>query len=55
MLSAGFEFHLPESVRSGFGLRSAKYRQYPPGAQTKKRSFFRANRHFLKPSNENEF
>jgi hypothetical protein len=55
MLCAGFKLHSPEIARSGFGQRPAEYRRKPAGAQTKKRSFFRANRHFPKPSNEKNF
>jgi hypothetical protein len=46
MLSAGFKLHLPEIARSGLGQRSAEYRQKSAGKQTKKRIYFRANRHF---------
>jgi hypothetical protein len=47
MLRAGFKLHSPQILRSWLGCHPAEHRRKPPGTQTKKRSFFRANRHLL--------
>jgi hypothetical protein len=47
ILRAGFKLHSPQILCGGLSYRPAEYRRKPAGAQTKKRSFFRANRHFL--------
>jgi hypothetical protein len=51
MLCAGFELHLPKSVRIWFGWSPAEYRQHSAGNQTKKGIYFRANRHITNTLN----